>query len=284
MQWFWSALLTLLLPSAMAQVEQAEQVPAHAAGLVEERVSVDLGGQAVQVGVLSRAITAEQPKHLAVLLPGYPSVVRPEVQRGLMIRSSLTGNFLIRARRHLADQSIMTLIVDCRTDQGALCSAPYQASAQRQKDVQSLIDEVRSRWPSVSDVWLVGTSMGTISSTHMPLHAPTAYRGAIHTAGITEPNVPGSYGLMRDLDLRKSPILHVLIHHADDPCAATTYAGAQRWSQFFKIPLLTVRGGGGFEGPACMAYTEHGFRGRERDVMRAIATIITTGKAHTQDL
>lgn len=273
--WGMAAALLVQPDATLAQ----SQVPVHAAGLREQLLSVPLEDAATQTGVLSLKDQADAPTHLAVLLPGYPSIVRPVMGEGHMASSSLTGNFLIRARRHLADERIATLIVDCRSDATSPCSARYQASPQRQQDVQRLIDEVRRRLPSIRSVWLVGTSMGTISSAYMPLHAPEAYAGAIHTAGITEPDAPGSYGEMARVDLRKTThTAHFIVHHRDDPCALTTWRGAQRWSREFGAPLLTVTGGSGFTGPACMAHTEHGFKGREPEVMRAIARIITTGQ------
>jgi hypothetical protein len=42
--------------------------------------------------------------------------------------------------------------------------------------------------------------------------------------------------------------------------------------------LITVTGGSGFRGDACNAYTEHGFRGKEKEVMTAIGKIMITGQ------
>jgi hypothetical protein len=47
---------------------------------------------------------------------------------------------------------------------------------------------------------------------------------------------------------------------------------------------VTVSGGTGFQGPACAAFTEHGFRGKEKEVMNAITAIIKTGKASQLDI
>jgi hypothetical protein len=38
-------------------------------------------------------------------------------------------------------------------------------------------------------------------------------------------------------------------------------------SEKFGFPLVTVTGGAGFQGPPCEALTEHGFRGKEKEVM-----------------
>jgi hypothetical protein len=269
---------TLAAAFMSVTVSFAQNIPEHAHVLSEELVSVDLSDTKKQVGVYSSKKGASNPTKLAVLLPGYPSVVRPVVENGVMTGSKLNGNFLIRARRFLVDESVASLIVDCQSESGDHCASNYQASKQRQEDVDKLISEVKKRTPSITEVWLVGTSMGTISSSFMPIHNATAYAGAIHTASITEPYARGSYRELGGFDYKKSPIPQFLIHHSSDPCALTTYSGAKSIAEKYGMTLVTVSGGTGFQGPACAAFTEHGFRGKEKEVMNAVSVIIKTGK------
>ena len=201
-----------------------------------------------------------------------------------MTSSKLTGNFLIRARRFLVDENIASLIVDCQSESGDYCSSSYQASKQRQLDIDKLITEVKARNPSITEIWLVGTSMGTVSSSFMPVHNPTAYAGAIHTASITEPYAKNSYRELGDFDYKKSTTPQFFVHHAADPCYLTTYTGAKSITDKYKIPLVTVSGGSDFQGNACKAFTEHGFRGKEKEVMTVIGGIITTGSAKQLDI
>lgn len=272
-----AAVAAALLASSTAGV--AQNVPIHAQGLKEELITVELSEGKSQSGVYSTKIGIDGPTKLAVLLPGYPSVVRPVVENGVMTGSKLTGNFLIRARRFLPNESIATLIVDCRSDSGDYCSSGYQASKQRQEDVDKLIAEIKRRVPSIGEVWLIGTSMGTVSSSFLPMHNPTGYAGAIHTASITEPYARNSYKELGGFDYKKPRDLHFFIHHADDPCALTTYFGAKAIAEKYNAPLVTVFGGSGFQGGACEAMTQHGFRGKEKEVMTEIAAIIKSGKA-----
>lgn len=268
--------LALVIQSLPASAQNA---PAHAQGLKEELISVDLTDGQKQAGVYSTKLGSGKPTKLAVLLPGYPSVVRPVVEDGLMTSSKLTGNFLIRSRRFLVDENIATLIVDCQSESGDYCSSSYQASNQRQIDVDKLIAEVKARNPSIADVWLVGTSMGTVSSSFMPIHNPSGYAGAIHTASITEPYARNSYRELGGFDYQKAKIPQFFVHHAADPCYLTTYTGAKSITDKYTIPLVTVTGGGDFQGNACQAFTEHGFRGKEKEVMTAVGEIIKTGSA-----
>jgi hypothetical protein len=276
---FYLSRLALFSVLSLCAVGYAQNVPVHAQGLSEELISVDLTGNKKQVGVFSIKKGFDKPTKLAVLLPGSPSVVRPVVENGVMTGSKLTGNFLIRGRRFLVDESVASLIVDCQSESGDYCASYYQASKQRQEDVDKLIAEVKKRAPSITEVWLVGTSMGTISSSYMPIHNPSGYAGAIHTAAITDPYAKGSYRELGGFDYKKSSIPQFFVHHISDPCALTTYPSAKSISEKYGITLVTVSGGTGFQGPACEALTEHGFRGKEKEVMNAMTAIIKTGKA-----
>jgi hypothetical protein len=273
--------VTLLFLAIVLQTDpvSAQNAATQTVGLNEEIISVDLSGDRKQVGVYTTSSSSKNPTRLAVLFPGYPSVVRPVVENGVMTNSRLSGNFLIRSRQFLVDETIASLIVDCQSDSGDLCTSIYQSSKQRQEDVDKLIAEVKRRMPSISEVWLIGTSMGTISSSYMPIHNPSGYAGAIHTASITEPYARNSYRELGGFDYKKTAVPQYFVHHAADPCFLTTYAGAKSITDKYNVPLITVTGGGDFKGDACKAFTEHGFRGKEKEVMRNIGAIIKTGRA-----
>lgn len=258
---------------------QSNEIPAHAQGLKESLISITTQDNKEQRGVLSLKINTNQPKYLAVLLPGYPSVVLPEVKNDIMYESKLTGNFLIRARRFIVDTDIATLIIDCKPTTTGICSSSYQSSIERHQDVSKLILEIKKNYPSIKEVWLIGTSMGTISSSFMPTYDANFYTGAIHTASITEPFKKGSYGELGNFNYKKVSIPQFFIHHKDDPCDKTTYSGAEKISKEFNLPLITAVGGSNFSGPACEAGNQHGFKGIEKNVMSSIQEIIRTKKS-----
>ena len=273
-----SVLNIALINSASAQ---SFTTPEHAKGLKEQLISVELSPGIQQQGVLSLTTNSTAPTRLAVLFPGYPSVVRPVVEGQSMTSSKLSGNFLIRSRRHLATDAIATLIVDCHSDSGDYCSSSYQASLKRHQDVLKLIQEVKKQYPSIQQIWAIGTSMGTVSSSFALTHEPNIYAGAIHTASITEPNARNSYPELSNFDYAKPNTKHIFIHHQNDPCYLTTHSGAKSIAEKYKRPLITVTGGSGFSGDACKAFTEHGFRGKEKEVMTAIGKILMTGQVET---
>ena len=278
---FRALLIALLL---LSNTSNAQQLPNASDGLQEELITVDLDKDAKQTGLFSIKSGSKNHSRLAVLIPGYPSVFRPVVENGVMISTKLSGNFLIRSRRHLADESIAILTIDCQSESGDICSSSYQASNERQAHVQKLMNEVKKRYPTIQEVWLVGTSMGTISSSFMPTYAPRAYAGAIHTAAITEPYARNSYRELINFDYRKSGAPQFFIHHKDDPCYLTTWSGAKSISDKYGVPLITVFGGSNFQGNPCNAFTEHGFRGKELEVMQTIREIILTGTSKNSEI
>lgn len=247
---------------------------AFAAAMQETLIETRLGEPVTQAAVLSMS-PGSAPRYLAVLLPGSPSVLRPVVENGAWTGGRLMGNFLVRSRQWLVDEELATLAVDCRSDSGDECRELYQASEQRFTDVRSVIELAKAGLPSIKDVWLVGTSMGTISSTYMAKWGRSYFAGAIHTSSINDGLY---YRSMANPDFAAAGIPQGFIHHKDDPCRHTTYYGTKRWSEKFGIPLVTVTGGSGFSGNACKAYSQHGFRGMEREVMTAVSSIIKSGK------
>ena len=261
----------------------ANEIPSHAEGLKEVLVSTTTEDNKIQQGVLSLKINSNQPTYLAVLLPGYPSVVIPEMKNDIMYNAKLIGNFLIRSRSHLVDMEIASLIVDCKPTITGVCQSSYQSSIERHQDVSKLIIEIKKRYSSIREVWLIGTSMGTVSSSFMPTYDDNFYTGSIHTATITVTG-GGSFGELGNFDYKKTKIPQFFIHHKDDPCDKTTYARVKDITDKFNLPLITVFGGSDFRGNPCAAFSQHGFRGKEKEVMNTIKEIIKTKKLNKYEI
>jgi predicted alpha/beta hydrolase family esterase len=278
------ALFLLICGFVMQPAVAQKRGDVNAQGLSEKLLTVDLGGGVKQEAVLSVRSGSRNPKYLAVLLPGTPGVLRPEVSGEQMTNSRLPGNPLIRARRLIATDQIALLAVDCRSDSGDECRESYQSSPQREKDLNTVIELAKKEIPSISQVWLVGHSAGTMTAAFMGKFNQAAYSGIIYTATISDPYKKGSYRSLGDFDYGAIKIPQVFIHHKEDPCFATTYESVEKIAKKFDLPLVTVTGGGDFKGGACEPFSQHGFRGNEGVVMRKIAEIITTGQATSGDL
>ena len=250
----------------------AQTIPPHAEGLQEELIEVPIDG-GIQRAVISRRAGASDGSKLLVLLPGYPSVVRPEMGNGVMMNSPLLGNFLIRARRNLVTDQTVTLLVDCHSQVGDTCGPDYQSSRERYKHVKAVIDAAKAKLPSVKQVYLVSTSAGSISSAFSALYGQAELAGVIHTASI-DPTAPKSYTQLYNFDYAAIKIPQAFIHHVEDPCSITQYSYVRTVSEKYKLPLISVSGGSDFRGQPCMAFTQHGFRNKEAVVMRHILKML----------
>ncbi len=157
----------------------------HAQTINEVIVSVKTPSGLEQQGVLSKLDNANTPKKLIVLVSGHPGVTRPRINDQGKITTRQNGNFLVRSRHHLISDQVITLLLDCRSDFETVCPDNYQASAERAKDIDDLVQEVKKRFPSIEQTWALSTS-----------------RGVLTTAGLLETR-PGSlyrnYSFGRDL-------------------------------------------------------------------------------------
>ena len=252
----------------------AQPVPVHAEGLQEELIEVPVDG-GIQRAVLSKRAESGAASRLIVLLPGHPGVVRPEMGNGVMVGSPQLGNFLIRARRHLVTPQTITLLLDCHSKFVDLCSADYQASEDRYKHAMAAITAAKARQPAIQQVYLLSTSMGSISSGFMAMHGQKQFAGVIHTASI-DPTAPRSYPQLSQLNYSDISIPQAFVHHVDDPCSITQYSYIRSVADKHNIPLISVSGGSDFKGQPCQAFTQHGFRNKEVQVMRHILKMVNS--------
>lgn len=235
--------------------------------LNERIISVTTIGGTTQAGVLSIRGDASEVRYLAVIIPGNPGILRPNEAPDGSIRIRQVGNFLIRSRHHLVDNDIAALLVDCRSDFLQMCEDGYQASDERVRDIEALVARTRSHLPAVAEAWIVSTSRGAIASAAVVKFAKTTFSGAIHTAGMLD--------RARELGLDfRGAMPQFLIHHSDDPCPVTPYSSARELAREREIPLITARGGNGFSGRPCDAFTQHGFTGIEAAVMRRVRAVM----------
>ncbi|AVR97035.1 alpha/beta hydrolase [Pseudoduganella armeniaca] len=211
--------------------------------------------------------TGTMPSTAVLLFPGYPGVLRLREEGG-QPRYELAGNFLVRARRHLADEDIFTVMVDCPLDRWSSCNDAYRTSATHAADVSDVIGLVKREF-GARQVYVAGTSYGTLSSAMLARALGGTIDGAIHTATFTDPGADGHGAALRDFDWSEARVPQLFVHHKEDPCALTRYAGIA--ARRGELPLISVTGAAGVRGQACEAFTQHGFVGRERVVMRAIA-------------
>lgn len=252
---------------------------AQEAALDESIATVSLA-RGTELSLVVSKKPGSKPTTAALLFPGYPGVLKVEAQAGGAPEFQLRGNFLVRARRHLVSDTVMTVLVDCPKDRWTNCDDAYRESDQYAADIAAAIDKLKAD-QGVGKIYLIGTSYGTVSSAFLARKLDGRIDGAIHTATFTDPRAGRGRGqvhglAMWDFDWTAAHADQLFVHHQDDPCQLTQYRTIA--ARHGSIPLITVQGAKGVRGEPCEAFSQHGFVGRERPVMLAIGDWIATRK------
>ncbi len=225
-------------------------------------------------GIANHLEGATRFRYGIALFAGNPGILQAREENGT-IRHTLGGNFLIRSRRHWLDDDVLVLSVDAPSDHWNSFPQSFRASERYGRDVAELLREAGRRF-GIDDWTLVGTSEGSVSAFHAARMNPTLAKRVILTASLFRPNRNG--GGLSDADFTRLEMPLLWVHHADDPCQVTLYADALVFARRSSAPLVTVRGGGPGQGPACQAQTAHGFVGIEQPTVLAMRQWIRTGK------
>jgi pimeloyl-ACP methyl ester carboxylesterase len=134
-------------------------------------------------------------------------------------------------------------------------------------------------------VWLVGSSMGTISATNSAIRIRQGIDGLVLTASKTRSNkkwgaiYKSHPNIIIDMDLEKITVPTIIIHHKKDKCVSSPPEEVPRIKEGLvnasKIDLLYFSGGkdpGGKDG--CIPNGFHAFNGIDDEVIEAISKFI----------
>ena len=229
--------------------------------------------------VFQRAILAKpaKPTDTALLyFRGYPGIAR------IQTVADKQGNlqpFMRMNQRLFAEEGIALVVMDCPTDEWGVpgprvttCLDGYRSSKEHADDVRSVIARLRD--DGFSKIYVMGHSLGTVSSRWLAKNLGSEISGSIHSGAMNGPNPYGHatsfsgfpYGTIA------APVLHV--HNEGDACSYSRYSMVKEYAG---ENLVTVRGGVP-EGDPCGARHLHGYQGREEVVVRSIISWIKTKK------
>ena len=176
------------------------------------------------------------------------------------------ANVLIRIREKFAGTDIADAIVDAPSDRlpnGMMDD--FRAGEQHAADVRKIVADLHARFPE-APIFLIGTSRGTISVAHLAVSLSDVVRGAILSSTVTVGNQMGPGLSTFDFASIKIPLLWV--HHRDDGCRLSPYAGAQRAARGGSF--VSVSGGDPPQSGPCDPLSPHGYFGREQPVTEAM--------------
>ena len=183
----------------------------------------------------------------------------------------LAGNFLVRNRGRFAAQGLLVAVIDSPSDHpGGLDG--FRTSAAHAEDVRAVIAALRQE--ANVPVWLIGTSMGTVSAANGAARlAAGGPDGIVLTSTVTRVGRE-RIETVGDVRLDEIRVPTLVVHHKNDACKATPYADSpsllRDLKQAPKRELLAFDGGDSPRSGPCEAFAAHGYVGLDAEVVTAI--------------
>jgi len=185
-----------------------------------------------------------------------------------------SGNFLIRTGKRWAGHAFNIIMVGRPSDGIDLALGGVRAGEAHAADNRTIFKALKRKSPA--PLWVVGTSMGTISASAAAIaDSENLIAGVVLTSSIVARKIPGAVPTQA-LDKIRVPVL--VLHHENDACTlcrpdeARSIAGELTNAPVSKT--IFVSGGSGARGNPCEAFHYHGFIGMENDAVDLIAAWI----------
>jgi len=187
----------------------------------------------------------------------------------------LQGNFLVRTRQRWVREGFLVAILDTPSDhkQGMW---NFRTTKEHAADVKQAIAAMREL--AKVPVWLVGTSMGTLSAANAAARITEGGPdGIVLTSSVTGTSKV-SYETVLHGGLEDIRVPTLVVHHKDDTCQASPYSGAESIMKALKRApvkeLMVFEGGSPPISAPCEARAAHGYLGIEPQVVSAIGAWI----------
>ncbi len=185
-----------------------------------------------------------------------------------------SGNFLIRTGRHWATYRFNLFMVGRPSDGIDLALGAVRTGAKHAADNVAVFRAIKQR--SALPLWVVGTSMGTISAAAAATNdSEGLIAGVVLTSSIVAYKVPGAIPT-QNLEKIRVPVL--LLHHAEDACWACRPDEVKPLARALtSAPVkktIFVTGGDGATGNPCEPLHHHGFVGMQDEAVDRIAAWI----------
>jgi hypothetical protein len=246
--------LGTLPPSARAGEEEVRTIPARP-GVTESFLLVKPRGAPV-----ASVILLAGGDGVLALTPSGPS--------------RLQSNFLVRTRQRFANAGLLVAVLDSPSDRTSLWN--FRTTADHAADLKAAIAALRDI--ANVPVWLVGTSMGTLSAASAAARLKEGGPdGIVLTSSVSETSRMSGESV-RHVALGDIRVPVLIVHHRNDTCKASPYAWAadapKALQQAPVKEVLAYEGGSPPISEPCEAKSAHGYLGLEPQVVAAIAAWI----------
>jgi hypothetical protein len=245
--------------------------PARAGGPDAEAVTID-----TSFAVYTPPVRLENPANNArasvVLMTGGNGLLSLDGS-GTIINS--TGNFLIRSANLFLQHGLNVMMADVALAYPSGITLTDRLSATHAAQLQGFINVAMNRWGK--PVWVVGTSNGSVSAVTAVGFTPalSGLRGVVLTSTVTK--LSSTDQPTFTLYASRITVPTLVVWNQDDHCIASSPSGSA--ALFAAIPSSTkasdvFQGGHSVATDPCGAFSEHGYAGIARDVVREIAQFI----------
>jgi predicted alpha/beta-hydrolase family hydrolase len=189
------------------------------------------------------------------------------------------SNFLVRTRGRFARAGFLVAVVDTPSDR--VDEWNFRSSKEQAEDMKQVIAALRAM--AAVPVWVVGTSMGTISAANVAARLTEGGPDRLvltSSVTVTTPKIGESVKTVRLGDIH---VPTLLVRHKDDTRKSSPPSDApsvlKGLTQANPKQLLTFEGGGPPKSEPCEALAFHGYIGIEAQVVDAIIEWIRTPHA-----
>lgn len=194
-------------------------------------------------------------------------------------------NFLVRTRKRFADHGFVVAVIDSPPDYKKM-NAIWRMSPEHAEDIHAVVQALKKDFNL--PLWVIGTSMGTISAPNAAIRLGSEVNGLVLTSSITRSpkkwELYSSYpNAIINMDLGKITVPTLIVAHKDDGCDLTPAEDAEKLkSAFAKASKVEVKYFSGGKAPVskpCNALSAHGYYGIEDEVVAAIADFINANNS-----
>jgi predicted alpha/beta-hydrolase family hydrolase len=214
-----------------------------------------------------------EPKAVAVLFSGGDGVIGVSgVGDKVFARSS--DNFLIRSRGKFRDAGLAYAAVDAPSDHHDGMPEWFRAGSDNAADIAHVLGWLRQK--AAAPIWLVGTSMGSISAAAVAARLKGGFDGLVLTSTVSLPTRRAPGGGVATLALDRVGVPTLVMDHTAEACKAvgSPQAIARRLTGSPRVAVSIIDGGDPPRSGPCEGLSPHGYLGAEDKAVSAIVAFM----------
>ena len=186
------------------------------------------------------------------------------------------GNFLVRSRDLFVARGFTVAVMDAPSDEASGMGDSFRVGKAHRGDIAATIAWLRQH--AAAPVWLVGTSMGTLSAANGATLETGGPDGIVLTSSVTRES-KRVHNTVYDAGPNLVKIPTLIVHNREDGCVICPFSDTSdllaRFKNAPRKQLIAVQGGAPPISEPCEALSRHGYLGIEDQVVAAIADWIT---------